>query len=62
MSDSELDIDKDDFTDAAQTFSSKFRQKQSFNIGNLPLRHLGSKFNEKLSSYSTVGFWPLKDT
>ena len=50
MSDSELDIDKDDFTDATQTFSSKFRQKQSFNIGNLPLRHLGTTFKEKLNS------------
>jgi len=55
MSDSELDIDKDDFTDAAQTFSSKFRQKQSFNIGNLPLRHLGLSGTDNIISVNDKG-------
>jgi len=55
MSDSELDIDKDDFTDAVQTFSSKFKQKHSFNIGNSALRHLGFCDTENIISVNDKG-------
>ena len=35
------DIDKDDFTDAVETFPRKFKLSKSIGTGSLPVRHLG---------------------
>ena len=41
MSATDLDIDKDDFTDASTTFPQKFKLSSTFLFGNKPIRHLG---------------------
>ena len=42
MSETDLDIDKDDFTDASTTFPQKFKLANTFLFGNKPVRHLGN--------------------
>ena len=42
MSETDLEIDKDDFTDASTTFPQKFKLANTFLFGNKPVRHLGN--------------------
>ena len=57
MSDTELDIDKDDFTDASTTFPQKFKFTTSQNTGGFPVRHLNSfqSIPEKICSLNDKG-------
>ena len=50
MSATDLDIDKDDFTDASTTFPQKFKLSSTFLFGNKPIRHLGEK-NRLVNSF-----------
>ena len=42
MSDTELEIDKDDFSDASTTFPQKFKISEKFSPWTHPVKHLGN--------------------